>query len=65
MNLTRAIEDAVQAGLARIALLKWLFPPTGLGAAESGIGCRLAGIIISLGTLMFVAFMFMGAISSL
>ena len=65
MDLAWAIEDAVRAGWAQIASLKWLFPPTGLGAAESGVDCRLAGIIISLGTLMFVASMFMDAISGL
>ena len=64
MNLAWAVEYAVQAGWARIALLKWLFPLTGLGAAESGIDCRLAGIII-LWTLIFVASMFMDAISGL
>ena len=65
VDLAWAIEDAVQAGWARIALLKWLFPPSGLGAVESDVDYRLAGIIISLGMLMFVALMFMGAISGL
>ena len=65
MNLAWAVEYAVQAGWAQIALLKWLFPLTGLGAAESGIDCRLLGVIIILGTLMFFASMFMDAISGL
>ena len=65
MNLAWAVEYAVQAGWARIALLKWLFPLTGLGAAEFGIDCRLAGVVIILGTLIFVALMFMHAISGL
>ena len=64
MDLAWAVEYAVQAGWARIALLKWLFPLTELGAVESGIDVRLAGVII-LGTLMFVASMFMDAISGL
>ena len=64
MNLAWAVEYAVQAGWARIALLKRLFPLTRLGAAVSGIDCRLVGVII-LGTLVFVASMFMDAISGL
>ena len=65
MNLACTAEYAVQAGWARIAFLKWLFLLTGLGATESGIDCRVAGAIIILGTLMFVATMFMDAISAL
>ena len=65
MNVAWAVEYAVHAGWARIALLKWLFPPTRLGVMESGVDCRFAGIIISLAMLMFAASMFMGAISGL
>ena len=64
MNFSWVVEYAVQAGWALIALLKRLFPLTGLGAAESSIDRRLADVII-LGTLMFVASMFMDAISGL
>ena len=55
MNLTWAVKYAVQAGWARIVLLKWLFPLTGLRATESGIDCRVFGVITISAMLVFVA----------
>ena len=65
MNLTWAVEYAVQAGWVRLAFLSHLSPVTRLGATESGIDCRVLGVIIVLVTLMFVASRFMDAISGL
>ena len=58
MNLTWAVEYAAQAGWARIIILKCLLPLTGLRATDSCIDCHVLGIIIFLGTLMFVALKF-------
>ena len=44
---------------------KCLFPLTGLGATESGIDCRVLGVIIVLVTLMFVASRLAVAVSGL
>ena len=55
VNLTRAIEYAVQTGRARIISFKWLFPLTGLRATESGIDGRAFGVIAIIATLVFVA----------
>ena len=65
MNLAWAVKYAVQAGWARIVLLKWLFPLIGLRATQSGIYCRVFGVIIVFVTLMFVASRFAVAISGL
>ena len=45
VNLTRAIEYAVQTGRARIASFERLFPLTGFRASESGIDCRILTIV--------------------
>ena len=55
MNLTRAIEYAVQTGRARIVSFEWLFPLTRLRATESDIDCRVFGVIIIVVTLVSVA----------
>ena len=55
MNLAWMIEYAVQSGRARIVLLEWLFPLTGLRATESGIDCRVFSVIPIFATLVFVA----------
>ena len=45
MDLTWMIEYAVQAGRARIASFERLFPLTGFRATESGINCRVFGVV--------------------
>ena len=55
VNLTRAIEYAVQAGRARIASLERLFPLTGFRATESGINCRVFGVVAVVAALVSVA----------
>ena len=65
MNLAWAVKYAVQAGWARIVLLKWLFPLTGLRATESDIDCRLFGVIILFVMLVFVASRLAVAVTSL
>ena len=54
VNLTRAIEYAVQAGRARIASFERLFPLTGFRATESGIDCRVFGVIAVVAALVSV-----------
>ena len=54
VNLTRAIEYAVQNGRTRIVSFEWLFPMTGHRATESGIDCRVFGIVAIVATLMSV-----------
>ena len=44
VNLTRAIEYAVQTRQAWIASFERLFPLTGFRATESGINCRVFGL---------------------
>ena len=41
MDLTRAIQYAIQTGRSRSISFKWLFPLTGSRASESGIDCRI------------------------
>ena len=55
VNLARAIEYAVQTGRARIASFERLFPLTGFRATESGINCRVFGIVAVVAALVFVA----------
>ena len=62
MDLTWTIEYAVQTGRARIVLLEWFFPLTGLRATEFGIDCRVFGVITIFATLIFVALWFVVAI---
>ena len=55
MNLARTIKYAVQAGWARIVLLEWLLPLTGLTTPESGIDYRVLNVITVVSTLVSVA----------
>ena len=45
MYLARAIEYAVQAGWSLIVSFIWLFPLTRLGSTESGVDCRVIGVV--------------------
>ena len=54
MNLTRAIEYAVQTGRARVASFEWLFLLTESRASESGIDCRILGVIAIIAALWSV-----------
>ena len=45
MDLARTIEYAVQAGWSVIVSFIRLLPLTGLGATESGIDCRVIGVV--------------------
>ena len=51
MNLARTIEYTVQAGRARIASFDRLFPLTGFRGTESGINCRVFGVVSIIATL--------------
>ena len=55
MDLTRAVEYAVQTGRARSTSFEWLFPLTGFRASESGINCRILCIVAVNAVLVFVA----------
>ena len=55
MNLTGAIKYAVQAGQARIASFERLFLLTGFRATESGIDCRVFGVVAIVVTLVSIA----------
>ena len=68
MNLARTIKYAVQAGWARIVLLEWLLPLTGLRAIESGVDRCILGVVTVVSAvvsiaprLVFVALNFRGA----
>ena len=54
VNLTRAIEYAVQTGRARIASFERLLPLTGFRAAESGIDCRVFGVVAVVAALVSI-----------
>ena len=55
MNLAWTVEYAVQTGWARIVIFEWLFPLTGHRATESGIDCRVFGVIAIVATLVSIA----------
>ena len=55
VNLTRAMEYAVQTGQARIASFERLFPLTGFRATESGIDCHVFGVVAIVAALVSVA----------
>ena len=55
VNLTRVIEYAVQTGRARIASFERLFPLTGFRGTESGIECRVLGVVAVVAALVSVA----------
>ena len=52
------IEYAVQAGWSQVVSFIWLLPLTGLGATESGIDCRVIGVVT-------IASAFVSAVSEL
>ena len=54
MDLTRAIEYTVQDGRTQRTSFEWLFPLTGSRASESGIDCRIIGVIAVVATLLSV-----------
>ena len=54
MNVTRAIEYAVQTGRARIASFERLLPLIGFRAAESGIDFRVFGVVAVVAALLSV-----------
>ena len=55
VNLTRAIEYAVQTGRARVASFGRLLLLTGFRATESGIDRRVIGIVTVASTLVLIA----------
>ena len=65
VDLTRAVEYAVQTGRSRIVSFEWLFPLTGLRATESCIDCRVFSVITIVATLVSVASGLAVAISGL
>ena len=54
MDLARTIVYAVQAGWSLIISFIWLLPLTGLGATESGVDCRVFGVVTVASTLVSV-----------
>ena len=65
VDLTWTIEYAVQAGWSLIVPFVGLLPLAGLGATESGIDCRVFGVVTIVLTLMSVAFWLAVAISGI
>ena len=55
MYLAQAIEYSVQTGQALSISFEWLFPLTGFVASESGIDCRILGIVAINAALVLVA----------
>ena len=55
VDLARAIEYAVQTGRARIASFERLLPLTRFRATESGIDCRVFGVVAVVAALVSVA----------
>ena len=55
VNLTRAIEYTVQTGRAWIASFERLLLLTGFRANESGIDCRVFGVVAVVAALVSVA----------
>ena len=54
MDLTWTIEYAVQAGRARNVSFIWLLQMTGLSATESGVDCRVLGVVTIVSTLVSI-----------
>ena len=65
MDLTWTIEYAVQVGRSWIVSFIWLLPLTGHGALESGVDCRVVGIVTVASTLVPIASGLAVAISGL
>ena len=55
MDLTWTIEYAVQTGRARIASFERLFWLTGFRTTESGIDCRVFGVVAIVATLVSIS----------
>ena len=55
VDLARTIKYAVQDGWSLIVSFIWLLPPTGLGATESGVDCRVIGVITIASTFVSAA----------
>ena len=45
VDLAQTIKYVVQAGWSLIVSFIWLLPLTGLGATESGVDCRVIGVV--------------------
>ena len=54
VDLTRAIEYAMQTRRSWSISFKWLFPLTGSRASESGIDCHIFGVIAVIAALWSV-----------
>ena len=54
MDLALTVEYAVQARLPRVVSFIWLLPLTRLGATESGVDCRVIGVVTIVSTLVSV-----------
>ena len=54
MDLTRATKYAIQTGRAQSTSFECLFPLTGSRASESGIDCRIIGVIAIVAALVSV-----------
>ena len=65
MYLARTIEYAVQAGWSLIVSFEGLLPLAGLGAAESGMNCRVIGVIAITSLFVFIAPELAGAVFGL
>ena len=65
MYLARTVEYAVQAGWSLIVPFVGLLPLAGLGAAESGVNCRVIGVIAITSAFVFIAPELAGAVFGL
>ena len=55
MILARVVKYAVQTGRSLIISFERLFPLTRLGSAESGVYCRVFGVVAVVPSLMSIA----------
>ena len=55
MNLARAIKYAIQTGRSLIVSFEQLFPLPGFRATESGVDCRVFGVVAIVSSFMSVA----------
>ena len=55
VNLARAIEYAVQTGRAQVTSFERLLPLSGFRATESGIDCRVFGVVAVVAALVSIA----------
>ena len=62
VNLARAVEYAVQTGRSQIVPFERLLPLTGFGVAESGIDCRVFGVVAIVALLVSISSWFTVAI---